>query len=188
MGADITAALPSEVTVEYNDGTKDTASVSWNSEEIAAIVATEPIPYMEQYLIPMKVEIQRHCIQNAKYPYCRKTCCSRAVLKMAQMHGLWKVLEQREYPMKHQRTGNQEFHYYIADSAIDFTLTQSITAAQSGVYSSYLYIQGSADTAVELTLTNDTQKTSQSDTANCEGWKIWQQPKQRVLWQPQETS
>lgn len=75
------------------------------------------------------------------------------------------------------RTGNQEFHYYIADSAIDFTLTQSITAAQSGVYSSYLYIQGSADTAVELTLTNDTQKTSQSDTANCEGWKIWQQPK-----------
>ena len=176
-GADITAALPSEVTVEYNDGTKDTASVSWNSEEIAAIVAYGT--YTVHGTISYTDESGN---TTTLYPKCKVSVLPENLLQQGGFEDgadAWTVegVGAKGVSDETPRTGNQEFHYYIADSAIDFTLTQSITAAQSGVYSSYLYIQGSADTAVELTLTNDTQKTSQSDTANCEGWKIWQQPK-----------
>ena len=176
-GADITAALPSEVTVEYNDGTKDTASVSWNSEEIAAI--TTYGTYTVHGTISYTDESGN---TTTLYPKCKVSVLPENLLQQGSFEDgadAWTVegVGAKGVSDETPRTGNQEFHYYIADSAIDFTLTQSITAAQSGVYSSYLYIQGSADTAVELTLTNDTQKTSQSDTANCEGWKIWQQPK-----------
>ncbi len=176
-GADIAAALPTEVTVEYNDGTKDTASVSWNSEEIAAIVTygTYTVHGTTSYT-------DESGNTTTLYPKCKVSVLPENLLQQGGFEDgadAWTVegVGAKGVSGETPRTGSQEFHYYIADSAIDFTLTQSVTAAQSGIYSSYLYIQGSADIAVELTLTNDTQKTSQSDTADCEGWKIWQQPK-----------
>mgnify|MGYP003288537169 FL=1 len=71
------------------------------------------------------------------------------------------------------RTGKQALHYY-SGNAVDFTVLQTITAEKAGLYNAYLYIQGSSDSTVELTLRNETEGTAKTDDAACEGWQVWQ--------------
>ncbi len=177
-GADIAAALPTSVTVRFNDGSEDQAAVTWNNRELAAITTygTYTVTGVVSYT-------------DAKgNTSTLNTSCEVAVLpeNLLQQGGFeegcdaW-TAEGNGVDGKltdDPRSGKQALHFYSAD-AVDFTLSQTITAAEAGDYSAYMYIQGGsmgASEAVSITLSNDTAATAEKKEAALQGWKVWQQP------------
>lgn len=174
-GEDIQAALPETVTVRYNDKTTGTATVTWNAEDIAAI----------QTFGDFTIHGVVNYTDDSGNISVLNTICSVAVLPenllaqggFEEGSDAWTITgngvdgKLTDDP----RTGKQALHYYSAN-AVDFTVSQTITAEKAGVYNAYLYIQGSSDSTIELTLSNDTNAAAKTDNAVCEGWKVWQQP------------
>ncbi|MCI6064063.1 Ig-like domain-containing protein [bacterium] len=175
FGEDIQTALPETVTVTYNDKTTGTASVTWNTEDIAAI----------QGFGDFSVRGVAQYTDGNGTTSVLDTTCSVAVLPenlllqggFEEGSDAWTIAgngvdgKLTDDP----RTGKQALHYY-SGNAVDFTVLQTITAEKAGLYNAYLYIQGSSDSTVELTLRNETEGTAKTDDAACEGWQVWQQP------------
>lgn len=178
-GADIASALPAVVTVQFNDGSEDTASVTWNSDDIAAITTygTHEVKGTVSYT------------DGEGNTSTLSTTCSVSVLpeNLLQQGGFedgcdaWTIEgngaqgNTKEDP----RSGSMGLHFW-SSSAVDFTAKQTVTVTKSGVYSAYMYIQGNGggdSEAVSISLSNDTQNTAQTGEASLAGWKVWQQPK-----------
>lgn len=173
FGEDIQTALPETVTVTYNDKTTGTASVTWNTEDIAAI----------QGFGDFSVRGVAQYTDGNGTTSVLDTTCSVAVLPenlllqggFEEGSDAWTIAgngvdgKLTDDP----RTGKQALHYY-SGNAVDFTVLQTITAEKAGLYNAYLYIQGSSDSTVELTLRNETEGTAKTDDAACEGWQVWQ--------------
>ena len=175
FGEDIQAALPETVTVKYNDKTTGTASVTWNAEDIAAIQGFGDFTVRG---------VAQYTDGNGTTSVLDTTCSVAVLPENLLLQGgfeegsdAWTIAgngvdgKLTDDP----RTGKQALHYY-SGNAVDFTVSQTITAEKAGLYNAYLYIQGSSDSTVELTLSNDTEGTAKTDDAACEGWKVWQQP------------
>ena len=178
-GADIASALPAVVTVQFNDGSEDTASVTWNSDDIAAITTygTHEVKGTVSYT------------DGEENTSTLSTTCSVSVLpeNLLQQGGFedgcdaWTIEgngaqgNTKEDP----RSGSMGLHFW-SSSAVDFTAKQTVTVTKSGVYSAYMYIQGNGggdSEAVSISLSNDTQNTAQTGETSLAGWKVWQQPK-----------
>ena len=178
-GADIASALPAVVTVQFNDGSEATASVTWNSDDIAAITTygTHEVKGTVSYT------------DGEGNTSTLSTTCSVSVLpeNLLQQGGFedgcdaWTIEgngaqgNTKEDP----RSGSMGLHFW-SSSAVDFTAKQTVTVTKSGVYSAYMYIQGNGggdSEAVSISLSNDTQNTAQAGEASLAGWKVWQQPK-----------
>ena len=178
-GADIASVLPAVVTVQFNDGSEDTASVTWNSDDIAAITTygTHEVKGTVSYT------------DGEGNTSTLSTTCSVSVLpeNLLQQGGFedgcdaWTIEgngaqgNTKEDP----RSGSMGLHFW-SSSAVDFTAKQTVTVTKSGVYSAYMYIQGNDggdSEAVSISLSNDTQNTAQTGNASLAGWKVWQQPK-----------
>ena len=177
-GTDVAAALPATVTVQFNDGTQDTASVTWDSDEIVAI--TEYGTYEVNGTVTYT--------DSEKNTSTLNTTCSVSVLpeNLLQQGGFedgtdaWTIEGNgaQGTTTEDPRSGSRGLHFW-SDSAVDFTVKQTITVAESGVYNAYMYIQGGDggdSEAISISLSNDTQNTVQTADASLEGWKAWQQP------------
>ena len=177
-GADVAAALPATVTVQFNDGTQDTASVTWDSDEIVAI--TEYGTYEVNGTVTYTDSEQNTSTLN--------TTCSVSVLpeNLLQQGGFedgtdaWTIEGNgaQGSTTEDPRSGSRGLHFW-SDSAVDFTAKQTITVEESGVYNAYMYVQGGDggdSEAISISLSNDTQNTVQTADASLEGWKVWQQP------------
>lgn len=175
FGEDIQAALPETVTVRYNDKTTGTASVTWNAEDIAAIQGFGDFTVRG---------VAQYTDGNGTTSVLDTTCSVAVLPENLLLQGgfeegsdAWTIAgngidgKLTDDP----RTGKQALHYY-SGNAVDFTVSQTITAEKAGLYNAHLYIQGSLDSTVELTLSNDTEGTAKTDDAACEGWSVWQQP------------
>ncbi|HAT90800.1 MAG TPA: hypothetical protein DCS73_13960 [Roseburia sp.] len=162
-GADIASALPAAVTVQFNDGSEDTAFVTWNSDDIAAITTygTHEVKGTVSYT------------DGEGNISTLSTTCSVSVLpeNLLQQGGFedgcdaWTIEgngaqgNTKEDP----RSGSMGLHFW-SSSAVDFTAKQTVTVTKSGVYSAYMYIQGNDggdSEAVSISLSNDTQNTAQ---------------------------
>ena len=175
-GADVAAALPSTVTVQFNDGTTDSTTVTWNSDDIAAITT------YGTYEVNGTVSYSDGDGNTSTY----STACSVSVLPenlleqggFEEGYDAWTVdgVGVDGKLTDDPRTGSQALHFYSGD-AVDFTAKQTITAEKSGVYSAYMYVQGMSGVKVEITLTNDTEVKIQSGSEELAGWAVWQQPK-----------
>ena len=175
-GADVAAALPSTVTVQFNDGTTDSTTVTWNSDDIAAITT------YGTYEVNGTVSYSDGDGNTSTY----SIACSVSVLPenlleqggFEEGYDAWTVdgVGVDGKLTDDPRTGSQALHFYSGD-AVDFTAKQTITAEKSGVYSAYMYVQGMSGVKVEITLTNDTEVKTQSGSEELAGWAVWQQPK-----------
>lgn len=178
-GADIAAALPSSVTVQFNDGSEDTASVTWNSDDIAAITTygTYEVSGTASYT------------DGDGNTSTHSTTCSVSVLpeNLLQQGGFedgtdaWTIEGNgaQGSTTEDPRSGSMGLHFW-SDSAVDFTVKQTVTVTKSGVYSAYMYVQGGNggdSEAVIISLSNDTQNTVQTGDTSLAGWKVWQQAK-----------
>ena len=178
-GADVAAALPKTVKVQFNDGAEDSTSVVWNKNDIAAIkeYGTYEVKGTVTY-----TDDEGNTSSLA-------AVCSVSVLpeNLLQQGGFeegadaW-TIEGNGVDgdlSKDIRSGSQALHFYSAE-AVDFTAKQTVTAAKSGVYSAYMYIQGGNggdSEEVSISLSNDTTKDTKAVNASLQGWKVWQQPK-----------
>ena len=175
FGEDIQAALPETVTVKYNDKTTGTASVTWNAEDIAVIQGFGDFTVRG---------VAQYTDGNGTASVLDTTCSVAVLPENLLLQGgfeegsdAWTIAgngvdgKLTDDP----RSGKQALHYY-SGNAVDFTVSQTITSEKAGTYNAYLYIQGSSDSTVELTLSNETEGTAKTDDAACEGWKVWQQP------------
>ena len=161
-GEDIQAALPETVTVKYNDKTTGTASVAWNAEDIAAI----------QTFGDFTIRGVVNYTDDSGNVSVLNTICSVAVLPenlltqggFEEGSDAWTITgnDVDGKLTDDSRTGKQALHYYSAN-AVDFTVSQTITAEKAGVYNAYLYIQGSSDSTIELTLSNDTNAAAKTE-------------------------
>lgn len=174
-GADVAAALPTEVTVKFNDGTEDIASVTWNSGDIAEIVG-----YGTYTVNGTATYTDENGNTSTLTTRCKVSVLPENLLQQGGFEegaDAW-ISDGNGVDgdlTSDPRTGNQALHFYSTD-AVDFTVKQTVTVKKSGIYSAYMYIQGSSDVNSEVILTNDTQGTEQRATAGLEGWKVWQQP------------
>ncbi len=171
-GENITAKMPTTVTVQYNDKSTGEESVTWNAAEIAAIKS------YGTYSISGSVQSGNKTLS---------VTCTVSVLpeNLLQNGGFedssdtsW-VTDGTGFDGKlteDPRTGKQSLHFY-ASEAIDCTATQTVTVEKTGLYSAYTYIQGDSGTKSTVTIENVTKGTRKdSDEAECEGWKVWKQP------------
>lgn len=178
-GADVAAALPSNVTVQFNDGTTDSTTVTWNSDDIAAITT---------YGV-YEVNGTASYTDGNGNTSTHSTACSVSVMpeNLLRQGGFengtdaWMIEgngsqgSTKEDP----RSGSRGLHFWSA-SAVDFTVKQTVTVAKTGVYNAYMYVQGNDggdSEAVSISLSNDTQDTVQTGEASLAGWKVWQQAK-----------
>lgn len=175
-GADVAAALPAEVTVKFNDGTEDTAPVTWNSDDIAKITG-----YGTYTVKGTAVYTDENGNTSTLTTRCKVSVLPENLLQQGGFEegadawtssGIGVDGDLTSDP----RTGNQALHFYSKEDAVDFTVKQTVTVKKSGIYSAYMYIQGSNDVNSEVILTNDTQGKEQRAAAGLEGWKVWQQP------------
>lgn len=178
-GTDIAAALPSTVTVQFNDGTTDSTTVTWNSDDIAAITT------YGTYEVNGTVSYTDGDGNTSTL----STTCSVSVLpeNLLQQGGFedgtdaWTIEGNgaQGSTTEDPRSGSKGLHFW-SDSAVDFTVKQTATVTKTGVYNAYMYVQGSDggdSEAVSISLSNDTQNTVQTGEASLAGWKVWQQAK-----------
>lgn len=178
-GTDIAAALPSTVTVQFNDGTTDSTTVTWNSDDIAAIAA------YGTYEVNGTVSYTDGDGNTSTL----STTCSVSVLpeNLLQQGGFedgtdaWTIEGNgaQGSTTEDPRSGSKGLHFW-SDSAVDFTVKQTVTVTKTGVYNAYMYVQGSDggdSEAVSISLSNDTQNTVQTGGVSLAGWKVWQQAK-----------
>lgn len=175
-GADVAAALPTEASVKFNDGTEDTASVTWNSDDIAEIKS-----YGTYTVNGVVIYTDENGNTSTLAVRCKVSVLPENLLQQGGFEegadawitsGIGVDGDLSSDP----RTGNQALHFYSKDDAVDFTVKQTVTVEKSGIYSAYMFIQGSSDVTSEVILTNETQGTEQKAAAGLEGWQVWQQP------------
>lgn len=178
-GEDVTAMLPQTVEGVYNDGTTETFPVVWSADDIAAITScgTYTVNGTASYTNALGVTSEA------------ATTCTVLVLPENLLvqgdfesgYDAWTVSgngvdgKLTEDSLR----GSQALHFW-SDSAVEFTLKQSVKVKESGIYSGYMYIQGGdAGDAQKITITVTNQTTAETKTAAAElnGWKNWQQPK-----------
>ena len=164
-GEDISKKLPETVTVKYNDKSTGTASVTWNSEEIALIKT------FGTYTISGTAD--------GLSVVCKVSVLPENLLKQGGFEDgfdEWTIEGNAVDGVGTDtpRSGKMSLHFY-SKTGVDDTVKQTIKAEKNGNYYAYMYIQGSDGSKAVLTLSNDTKATEQSGEAQCEGWNIWQQ-------------
>lgn len=170
FGDDIAAHLVKKVTVRYNDNSTGTEDVVWNEADIAAIKT-----YGTYYISGATQNGGKSLSVTCKVSVLPENLLQNGGFEDKTFTDMWKINgdavdgKLNDTP----RSGKQSLHFY-SGNAVDFTVTQSVTAPKNGSYSAYMYIQGSADAKSTVIIENVTKETmTTSDEATCEGWNIW---------------
>lgn len=172
-------ALPKTVTVTYNTGTTAELPVTWNEEEIAAIHS------FGTYSIQGTVShTDESGVTSSLTARCQVIVLPENLLLQGDFesgYDKWTV-EGNGVDGKltdDPKRGKQALHFYSGE-AVDFTLTQTVTVQEDGLYDAYMYIQGGDagnSEEISITLSNDTTGEKKSADASLMGWLSWQQPK-----------
>ena len=176
--SEIKAALPAVVTVSYNDGSTSELAVTWSEEDIATI--TNYGTYSVSGTVSYTDDNQETTTLTAR---CQVVVLPENILLQGDFESgsdAWTINgdgvdgKLTEDPKR----GSQALHFY-SGSAVDFTLEQSVTVQEAGIYTAYMYIQGGdmgASESVSIQLTNSVSGETKIADASLSGWQVWQQP------------
>lgn len=181
-------SLPEQVSILYNNGDSDKLPVQWNQDDIGLINAE----------CTYKVNGTVSYTGDDNITSTLKAVCTVVVLPMnlllnggfednySEWANSWSITGdgvKDEKLYENKRSGSQALHFYH-DSAVDFTISQSVTVEKDGKYNAYMYIQGDKGQNLEeitITLENSNSGSSQNADAKLKGWQVWQQPKTEVV-------
>lgn len=181
-------SLPEQVSILYNNGDSDKLPVQWNQDDIGLINAEGTY----------KVNGTVSYTGDDNITSTLKAVCTVVVLPMnlllnggfednySEWANSWSITGdgvKDEKLYENKRSGSQALHFYH-DSAVDFTISQSVTVEKDGKYNAYMYIQGDKGQNLEeitITLENSNSGSSQNADAKLKGWQVWQQPKTEVV-------
>lgn len=177
-GENISALLPAEVNVVYNDGSRKSAAVNWNQEDIEKIVNSGT--YTITGIVSQPAGDGNIDVLT--------TTCTVIVLPKNQ-------LEQGDFETGYDKwlitgngidgvtgsdvkRGNSALHFWSSDE-VEFEVEQSVTVEQSGYYQAYMYIQGGdmgSEQEVTIQLTNETTHETKEENTQLDGWLNWKNP------------
>ena len=161
LGQNIKQMLPTTVTGMYNDGTEDSFPVTWNEDEINDIVTNGT------YIIQGSAECKIDGTTIIKPVLCTVNVLPVNLLKNGDFETGkegWSINGNGidDKLTDDPKRGKQALHFYSTEP-VNFTLQQSITVDNSGIYEAFMYIQGGdggSDQEITIQLKNETQGTS----------------------------
>lgn len=168
------AQMPEKVTAVYNDRSKADVDVTWNQDEVAALSLKETGTYTvygtvedcdEKAVCIVKVE-PVNLVINPSFEDSDRS--------------MWVITDESsatDYQNKaaDAKTGNYSLHFWKA-ADFSFTVEQTITGLEEGVYAFYAYAQGGdASGAVNeiYAVSGDERYQASFDLT---GWTDWQKP------------
>ena len=176
-GIDEEIVLPDTVSVLYNDQSTEEATVTWNEDDVAAIDQVNGGTYKVEgtledgTVVTANVEIVRpNLVLNSDFEGTNTS--------------MWKVsYEGSTNPTDFQNneqdahSGSIAFHYYSADSDMDFSIEQEFTNLEPGTYELSVYAQG-GDMAedAEMELYAVSADGTYSESFMVTSWADWQHP------------
>ncbi len=160
--------MPENVNVRFNDGTTDMKAVVWDAEAVAGIVA------VGSYVISGTVE------GTDLVATCTVTVAPENLLTNPSFEdgsNAWTIRGiGASVTTDDPYAGAHSLHYYRS-SAFEFTVEQTVTGLEAGIYAVYGYAQGSAkadgETTVLYAKTTDGEWT---EAFALNGWNDWKQP------------
>lgn len=183
-------SLPEKVSILYNDGDSDELPVQWNQDDIGLISAegTYKVNGTVSYTGDDNVTVTL------------KVVCTVVVLPVNLLSNggfednynewanSWNIagdgIKDKDADLKKDvRSGKQALSFWHG-TAVDFTISQSVTVEKDGKYNAYMYIQGGEgqdSEEITITLANSNSGDSKNADAKLQGWMIWQQPKTEVV-------
>lgn len=179
LGTDLAAELPAVVEAVNNDGTTEEYAVTWNGEDIAAINS------MGTYVIRGTVTYPVGDTEES-----REVLCTLQVLPQNNLlkdgdfengYAAWTLDNASAINSKmteNPKRGKQALHFY-SGNAFEFTMTQSVTVTETGLYDAYMFVQGGdAGDAQEISISLTNENTSETQKANTtvDGWRNWKNP------------
>lgn len=165
--------LPKVVTGVYNDGTTTDVNVVWNKEDIASI--TDFGTY-RIHGITDKDSLEVVCVVNI---------LPKNLLQQGGFEEGWDKWTSNGNGLdgttdSDVRTGNKALHFW-SEQPVEFTVKQSVTVDEAGLYNAYMYIQGGdagSEQEIYIQLSNDTKNISKkAETTTIDGWMNWKNPK-----------
>lgn len=170
--------LPEAVDVIYNDRSANKqAAVTWDEAQLAAIDTTSGGTYEVTGALEDGTPVTCH-IEFEMINYVRNPSFEDADTSM------WNVAYEGDAnPTDFQNkaddayTGDIAFHFWSADSDMDFSIEQEFTDLESGTYQLSVYAQGgdmSEDSELELYAVVNGEE--QTDSFMAAGWANWQNP------------
>lgn len=168
--------LPKVVTGVYNDGTTTDVNVVWNKEDIASI--TDFGTY-RIHGITDKDSLEVVCVVNI---------LSKNLLQQGGFEEGWDKWTSDGNGLdgttdSDVRTGNKALHFW-SEQPIEFTVKQSVTVEEAGLYNAYMYIQGGdagSEQEIYIQLSNDTKNISKKAETTIDGWINWKSPQVEAI-------
>lgn len=168
--------LPKVVTGVYNDGTTTDVNVVWNKEDIASI--TDFGTY-RIHGITDKDSLEVVCVVNI---------LPKNLLQQGGFEEGWDKWTSDGNGLdgttdSDVRTGNKALHFW-SEQPIEFTVKQSVTVEEAGLYNAYMYIQGGdagSEQEIYIQLSNDTKNISKKAETTIDGWTNWKSPQVEAI-------
>lgn len=173
---DIENALPKVVTGVYNDGTTTEVNVVWNKEDILSI--TNFGTYRIRGITD-KDSLEVVCVVNV---------LPKNLLQQGGFEEGWDKWTSGGNGLdgttdSDVRTGNRALHFW-SEQPIEFTVEQSVTVEEAGLYNAYMYMQGGDagnEQEIYIQLSNDTKGIAEKTETTVDGWINWKNPKVEAI-------
>lgn len=171
---------PATVTVYYNDGTTEEASVTWKEEERAQVDLSIADTYQVTgtttvdgvsftTLLTIKVSLNDNLLKNPGFE---------------QGTEYWTITyknDNRDYvSVKHKDKeanlgGNYSLHFY-SEGKIEFTVEQTLEDLEEGYYTFQANLQGGTGFNDVIRIEAETESATMKANASLNGWKNWVSP------------
>ena len=174
----IKAALPGTVTGINNDSTRVSLSVVWDSTKVDAIND------FGSYSIPGTVSYQdKEGNSKTASVSCELNVLPKSIVTNGDFEAGeagWTVSNAGNVSIVWNDTplrGTGAMHYWSAN-IVDFTLTQNVTVAESGIYRASLQGQGGdgEPNIIGIQIKNMRTQASKEASATLTGWSVWKKP------------
>ncbi|MBD3922592.1 glycosyl hydrolase 53 family protein [Paenibacillus sp. PR3] len=171
-----TIALPSSVTVTYNDSTTGSAAVTWNQTQLEAAVAGGAGSYSIE-----GVTADGHTVKAQltvkKQNYVVNGSFEHSNLDMWEITYPEGVKEHTDYQDKASdaKTGNYSLHFYSGEG-VNFKVAQTIKGLKTGYYNLSMNIQGGDAANPDMSLFAIAGGTEVKTATGVNGWVAWNTP------------
>jgi len=174
--------LPEEVTVTYNDGSKGTALVTWNSADLEQAISNGVGTYVIQGTVEGGAIVKAH-LQIKPENYVLNPSFESSDRSMWNIMYENGTMPHTDFQQKTSdaKSGDYSLHFYSANG-VDFRIEQTITGLKPGYYNLSMFLQGGdAEDSVMYLYAKTGDKQYKADTS-VSGWVNWSNPEiQNIL-------
>jgi arabinogalactan endo-1,4-beta-galactosidase len=174
LGEDIT--LPETVTVTYNNGTKGSTSVTWDTPALEQAINRGAGKYIIEGVVEGGATVKAHLTINPKNYVVNPGFenSDRAMWKVSYGNGTQPHTSFQK-KASDAKSGEYALHFY-SDKGVDFKVEQTITGLEPGYYNLSMFLQGGDAANPEMYLFAKTGEKELKANTSVNGWVNWSNP------------